>query len=52
MDNGEFLFGSHLLRLKLPKFKAECKFKLSDTLKALGMPTAFDPDKADFSDIA
>ncbi len=51
-ENGEFLFGMHLLNLSLPKFEFECKFKLSDTLKALGMTTAFDPKRADFSDMA
>ncbi|SMC48590.1 serpin family protein [Papillibacter cinnamivorans] len=35
--------------LGLPKFKAECGLTLNDTLKAMGLVTAFDPDKADFS---
>ncbi len=51
-ENGEFLYGMHLLNLQLPKFKFECKFRLSDTLKALGMTTSFDPKRADFSDMA
>ena len=33
----------------LPKFEAEYGAELSDTLKAMGMPTAFDSSKADFS---
>jgi serpin B len=35
--------------LALPKFKFESEFGLADQLAALGMPDAFDPDKADFS---
>ena len=35
--------------LALPKFKFESEFGLADQLRALGMPDAFDPDKADFS---
>ncbi|MBR9702232.1 serpin family protein [Candidatus Pacearchaeota archaeon] len=33
----------------LPKFEFDTKFFMSDTLSALGMPTAFDPENADFS---
>ena len=33
----------------LPKFETEYSVSLSDTLRALGMTDAFDPDKADFS---
>lgn len=32
----------------LPRFKLEGSFEVSDALKALGMPLAFDPFKADF----
>ena len=37
--------------LVLPKFKIESGFELKDTLKALGMRTAFEPGRADFSGI-
>lgn len=33
----------------LPKFSYEYAVTLNETLKALGMPTAFDTEKADFS---
>lgn len=33
----------------LPKFKVESKYKLNETLKTMGMPTAFTPGKADFT---
>ena len=32
----------------LPKFKTTAQFELNDTLKSLGMPSAFDPSSADF----
>jgi len=35
--------------LALPKFEFRFKSSVADLLKALGMPTAFDPDAADFS---
>ncbi len=37
------------IHLSLPKFSARTHVTLNDTLKALGMPTAFDPSTADFS---
>ena len=37
------------LTLRLPKFKMEEKFKLSDALEAMGMHLAFNPSQADFS---
>jgi len=37
--------------LVLPKFKIESGLELKDTLKALGMRTAFEPGRADFSGI-
>lgn len=35
--------------LTIPKVKMEAEFSLGDTLKAMGMPDAFDPGAADFS---
>ena len=35
--------------LQVPKFSFTSAFSLSDTLKAMGMPAAFDPISADFS---
>ena len=37
------------MKVYLPKFKTTSQFELGDTLKSLGMNTAFDADKADFS---
>lgn len=37
--------------LSLPRFKVEQEMELSEVLKSLGMPDAFDPDAADFSGI-
>ena len=37
--------------LSLPKFGFETRAELSDLLAALGMPSAFDPGRADFSGI-
>ncbi len=37
------------LRLKLPKFRFESRFMLSETLRSMGMTEAFDPGSADFS---
>ena len=37
------------LRLKLPKFRFESKFMLSETLRSMGMTEPFDPGFADFS---
>jgi serpin B len=33
----------------MPKFKFETKYFMADDLKAMGMPTAFDSTKADFT---
>jgi serpin B len=33
----------------IPKFETECSVELADILAAMGMPDAFDPDRADFS---
>src|SRR5260221_1948836 len=40
---------SSSLMLSLPKFTFESEFNLSATLKSMGMTSAFDSDKADFS---
>lgn len=37
------------VRLKLPRFNTNCNTNLCDILKVLGMPSAFDAAKADFS---
>lgn len=37
------------LTVQLPKFKMESFFRLKETLIAMGMPDAFDAEKADFS---
>ncbi len=40
---------SHTVNLSMPKFKVETNYSLVDALSSLGMPTAFQPDQADFS---
>lgn len=40
---------SAMVDLSLPKFQAESRFGLGDILAGLGMPDAFDAQKADFS---
>jgi len=37
------------VRLRLPRFRVESKFRLAETLQAMGMRTAFDLARADFS---
>jgi len=37
---------------KMPKFTGDYSVKMNDALKALGMPTAFDSKKADFSKLS
>ena len=39
------------VNLALPKFGIDAKLELKDVLAAMGMPTAFDGDRADFSGI-
>ncbi|MBI2823111.1 MAG: serpin family protein [Planctomycetia bacterium] len=41
--------GHREVRVLLPKFKLEAEYSLKDVLAALGMPLAFEPDRADFS---
>jgi len=45
------LDGSRVVELSLPKFGIETQAELGDLLSALGMPTAFDENAADFSGI-
>ena len=40
---------TRLVLLTMPKFELEAAFSLADTLKAMGMPNAFDDKAADFS---
>ncbi len=37
------------VELTLPRFQVESGFRLAETLKAMGMRTAFNPEEADFS---
>lgn len=37
---------------KLPKFQYDCSIEMNDALTAMGMPTAFDGENADFSAMA
>ena len=39
------------VRVNIPKFSFDCKFELNDTLKSMGMPTAFNSEKADFTNL-
>ena len=41
--------GDAQVKLTMPKFEFESSSNLNETLKALGMPLAFNPEKADFS---
>ncbi|MBQ0010870.1 MAG: serpin family protein [Ruminococcus sp.] len=40
------------LHVKIPKFEYDCGYTLNETLKALGIPTAFSQVDADFTDMA
>lgn len=42
-------FHEERIMVQLPRFKTESSFGLGDTLRALGMPLAFDAAQADFS---
>ena len=46
---GELTYGPVIL--SLPRFTYESAFSLKEALQDLGMPDAFDPDRADFSDM-
>ncbi len=45
-------FANREVLFSMPKFKLEYETSLNETLKAIGMPTAFDANMADFRDIA
>jgi serpin B len=54
LDEGVFgeittALGRHEVQLALPKFGIETKTDLATVLAAMGMPLAFDPDRADFT---
>ncbi len=40
------------VHVSLPKFKTTSEFELKKALSSLGMPSAFDPERADFSGIS
>jgi serpin B len=44
-------FYPYSLDLSMPRFEVSTRAQLKDMLAALGMPVAFDPDRADFSGI-
>jgi len=44
-------FGIYDVNLTLPRFSTDTRVNLAETLKAMGMPTAFDPLNADLSGI-
>lgn len=50
--NSEPMYGIHFLKTWIPKFEFECSFDFTENLKKLGMPTAFDSTKADFTSMA
>ena len=49
-QNWQFHGRSTVVDLKLPRFETEASIDLKPVMAALGMPTAFNPDLADFSD--
>jgi serpin B len=51
-SNGEGLLEDNRVDLTLPKFSLKTATDLAGTLQALGMPSAFDPSRADFTGIA
>jgi serpin B len=54
-DKLKALFSSTVTKevaVSLPRFKIEEKYELNSVLKSMGMPDAFDRDKADFSGMA
>ena len=49
-QNWQFNGRGTIVDLKLPRFETEASIDLKPIMSALGMPTAFNPDLADFSD--
>ncbi len=49
-QNWQFHGRGTIVDLKLPRFETEASIDLKPVMSALGMPTAFNPDFADFSD--
>lgn len=49
LDTAATTSGSKQVTLGMPRFDLETKVELATVMAALGMPTAFDPDLADFS---
>ena len=49
-QNWRFHGRGTIVDLKLPRFETEASIDLKPVMSALGMPTAFNPDFADFSD--
>ncbi len=39
------------VKVSIPKFSFDCKYELNETLKAMGMPTAFNSSNADFTNL-
>ena len=49
-QNWQFNGRKTIVDLKLPRFETEANIDLKPVMSALGMPSAFNPDLADFSD--
>jgi len=49
LDQVQSSLGTANVQLRMPRFEVEQQLRLRDALIALGMPDAFDPERADFS---